>query len=144
MISSTGVAGLTLGGGIGWLVGKHGMSIDNLSFSGDLVTADGECPSPPSVESHPDLFWALRGGGGNFGVATSLEFRASPAGRRARRIRRLPGRSKPAMCSRFTASSPRQAPEELTAYAEILPRSPNSADRLIAIVVCWPGPPRGG
>ena len=78
VISSTGVAGLTLGGGIGWLVGKHGMTIDNL-LSVDLVTADGELVTA-SVESHPDLFWALRGGGGNFGVATSFEFALHPQG----------------------------------------------------------------
>ena len=89
VISATGVAGLTLGGGIGWLVGKHGMSIDNL-LSVDLVTADGVFVTA-SVQSHPDLFWALRGGGGNFGVATSFEFALHPAGRRAGRVRRLSG-----------------------------------------------------
>src|SRR5215207_6458801 len=72
VIASTGVAGLTLGGGIGWLMGRHGMSIDNL-LSVELVTADGEVVTA-SVELHADLFWALRGGGGNFGVATSFEF----------------------------------------------------------------------
>jgi FAD/FMN-containing dehydrogenase len=72
VISTTGVAGLTLGGGIGWLVGKHGMTIDNL-LSVELVTADGKLVTASATE-HPDLFWALRGGGGNFGVATSFEF----------------------------------------------------------------------
>ena len=78
VISSTGVAGLTLGGGIGWLVGKHGMSIDNLR-SVRLVTADGELITA-NHHSHPDLFWALRGGGGNFGVVTSFTFAVHPQG----------------------------------------------------------------
>ncbi|MFN0027648.1 MAG: FAD-binding oxidoreductase [Acidimicrobiales bacterium] len=75
-VSNTGIGGLTLGGGLGWLMGKHGMSIDNL-LSADVVTADGAFQTV-SAEQNPDLFWALRGGGGNFGVATSLEFQLHP------------------------------------------------------------------
>ncbi|HUF47586.1 MAG TPA: FAD-binding oxidoreductase [Vicinamibacterales bacterium] len=71
-ISSTGVAGLTLGGGFGWLMSKYGMALDNLTAV-DLVTADGS-HLRASASDHPDLFWALRGGGGNFGVATSFDF----------------------------------------------------------------------
>src|SRR5262245_33385261 len=72
-VSNTGIAGLTLGGGLGWLMGKHGLTIDNL-ISADVVTADGKfCKA--SAADHSDLFWALRGGGGNFGVVTSLEYR---------------------------------------------------------------------
>ena len=77
-VSNTGVAGLTLGGGLGWLMGKHGASVDNL-ISLDVVTADSEVRSV-SATRDPDLFWALRGGGGNFGVVTALEFRLHPAG----------------------------------------------------------------
>jgi FAD/FMN-containing dehydrogenase len=74
MFGTTGVAGLTLGGGIGYLARTHGLSIDSL-ISVDMVLADGSVVTA-SEDSHPDLFWAVRGGGGNFGVATSFEFQA--------------------------------------------------------------------
>jgi len=77
-ISTTGIAGLTLGGGLGWLMTKLGLAADNL-LSVELVTADGSVLTVSETE-HPDLFWGLRGGGGNFGVATSLEYRLHPVG----------------------------------------------------------------
>jgi FAD/FMN-containing dehydrogenase len=76
--STTGVAGLTLGGGFGWLSRKHGMTVDSL-LAADLVTAEGEQVRASETE-HPDLFWAIRGGGGNFGVVTRFEFDLQPVG----------------------------------------------------------------
>jgi FAD/FMN-containing dehydrogenase len=78
VISTTGVGGLTLGGGFGYLMGRHGLTIDNL-VSLELVTAAGEVITA-SAEENPDLFWALRGGSGNFGVVTSFEFNVHPVG----------------------------------------------------------------
>src|SRR5687768_5679681 len=78
IISHTGIGGLTLGGGLGHLMRKHGLTVDNL-LSVDLVTADGERMHVDAA-SEPDLFWGLRGGGGNFGIATALEYRLHPVG----------------------------------------------------------------
>ncbi len=78
VVSATGVAGLTLHGGVGWLLRKHGLSIDNLA-SVEIVTADGRLRRADPTEN-ADLFWAVRGGGGNFGVVTSFEFNVHPVG----------------------------------------------------------------
>src|SRR5215217_8180185 len=78
VVSMTGIAGLTLGGGLGWLNGKHGLACDNL-ISADVVTADGTLLRADDGEN-ADLFWGIRGGGGNFGVVTSVEYRLHPVG----------------------------------------------------------------
>jgi len=78
VVSTTGVAGLTLGGGLGWLMPKYGMALDNL-LSVEIVLADGTI-TRASADEHPDLFWAVRGGGGNFGVVSSFDFRVHPVG----------------------------------------------------------------
>src|SRR5215510_2088798 len=78
VVSSTGIAGLTLGGGLGWLMPKYGLALDNLR-SAEMVMADGSVVRA-AADENPDLFWAIRGGGGNFGIAASLEYALHPVG----------------------------------------------------------------
>jgi FAD/FMN-containing dehydrogenase len=78
VVSTTGIAGLTLGGGIGWLMGKHGLALDNLGAV-ELVSSQSKLLRASRTE-HPDLFWAVRGGGGNFGIVTSFEYQLHPVG----------------------------------------------------------------
>ena len=135
-ISSTGIAGFTLGGGLGWLMGSHGLAADNL-LSVELVTADGAVLNV-TEESEPDLFWALRGGGGNFGVATSLEYRLHPLREVVGGLIAHPfeaGKDVLRFYREFTES----VPDDLTVFAGLV-YAPGSADlRLAAFVVCHAG-----
>src|SRR5688500_17958512 len=112
IVSHTGVAGLTLGGGIGWLMRKHGLTADNL-LAADVVTADGELLRA-SADEHPDLFWALRGGGGNFGVVSSFELRLHPVGPDVLAGAILWDAGDTAEVLRFYRDFVRDAPDELT------------------------------
>jgi FAD/FMN-containing dehydrogenase len=135
VISTTGVAGLTLGGGVGWLVGKHGLASDNL-LSVDIVTAGGELVTA-SADSHPDLFWALRGGGGNFGVATSFEFQLHPQQMvYAGMVAHPPERARDVLA--FYRELADNAPDELGLYCGVMPE-PEHGQRVAAIPFCWTG-----
>jgi FAD/FMN-containing dehydrogenase len=117
-VSNTGVSGLTLGGGLGWLMGMHGLACDNL-ISVDLVNADGEF-MVASDTVHADLFWALRGGGGNFGVATSLEFRLHQVGPTVLGGLVLHPATDAGAVLRFYREFCAQLPDEAEAYAAIM------------------------
>ncbi|WP_068113152.1 FAD-binding oxidoreductase [Tropicimonas marinistellae] len=148
IISTTGIAGLTLGGGVGYLTRGCGLSLDNL-VSADVVTADGEMVVASETEN-PDLFWALRGGGGNFGVCTSLEYRLHPVGtvywgpmfyeiEEAGKI------------LKFFDEYIETAPREMGGFpafqiAPPLPFIPENrhGDMFAAIVACWSGDPEEG
>ncbi len=116
---SVGIGGLTLGGGVGYLVRKHGLTVDDL-LAAELVTADGQLLRVDD-RSHPDLFWALRGGGGNFGVATRFQFRLHPLGTIVGGLLILPATA--ATISSFVAAA-EAAPEELSAIANIMVAPP--------------------
>ncbi len=116
---SVGIGGLTLGGGVGYLVRKHGLTIDSL-LAADLVTADGQ-QLRVDAESHPDLFWAIRGGGGNFGVATRFQFRLAEVDAIVGGLLILP--ATPGVIASFIAEA-EAAPEELSTIANILPAPP--------------------
>jgi FAD/FMN-containing dehydrogenase len=112
---SVGVGGITLGGGVGFLVRKHGLTIDNL-LAADVVTADGELLRT-DADSHPDLFWAIRGGGGNFGVATQFQFRLQEVGPIVGGILVLP--ATPDVIAGFVAEA-EAAPAELSTIANVM------------------------
>jgi FAD/FMN-containing dehydrogenase len=135
--SSVGVGGLTLGGGIGWMVRRHGLAIDNLAGA-RVVTADGRLLTT-SEDEHPDLFWALRGGGGNFGVVVDFDFVAQPVtnlhfGSVAYRLddpADLLGRWRDAM---------RLAPEELSSTLVLMPPMPGAPPSAM-VLLCYAGEP---
>jgi FAD/FMN-containing dehydrogenase len=116
---SVGIGGITLAGGIGYLVRKHGLTIDQL-LAAKVVTADGRLLHVDD-RSHPDLFWALRGGGGNFGVATRLQFRLHPVDQVVGGLLLLP--ATPQVLAGFVAAA-EAAPEELSTIANVMPAPP--------------------
>jgi FAD/FMN-containing dehydrogenase len=144
LVSSTGIAGFTLGGGIGWLVRKYGLALDNLT-SVDIVTARGEIVTA-SMSENTDLFWGVRGGGGNFGIVTSFEYQLHPIGPvilggliayKAEDGREL---------LRFYREYAKQAPDELTMLAVYLTAPPLPflpkevhGTHLVAIALCYCG-----
>jgi hypothetical protein len=134
VVSKTGVAGLTLGGGVGWLARKYGLACDQV-ISFEMVTADGEVLQV-SADEHPDLFWALRGGGGNFGVVTSFEYRLHP-------VKMILGgivvhsRDSARDLLRFYRTFTQSAPDELAAYAALL-HTPDGMP-VAAIAACYCG-----
>ena len=139
VVSSTGIAGLTLGGGIGWLMSKFGLALDNL-LSAELVLADGRIVTA-SAEEHPDLFWALRGGGGNFGVVASFDYRLHAVGPVVTGgLIAYPFSDAWDVLRHFrevTAS----LPDELTVFAGLVHAPDGSGTRLVAMVVCHCGTP---
>ena len=137
VVSSTGIAGLTLGGGLGWLMGRHGMVVDNLR-SVELVTAGGEVWTV-SADQRPDLFWALRGGGGNFGIAASLEYQLHPVGPMIYGGPVFHAFTDAEKVLRFYRDFTRDLPDDLTAFAALV-HSPDGAAKLAGIVTAHCGP----
>jgi FAD/FMN-containing dehydrogenase len=145
LVSTTGVAGLTLGGGQGYLARKHGLTIDNLR-SVDLVTADGE-PVHASESENADLFWALRGGGGNFGVVTAFEFDLHPIGQEVLGGPVFHPYEDAREALRFYREFTADAPEELACYALVVRVPPEEpfpeayrGEPAVVFAVCYAGP----
>lgn len=135
-VSHTGIAGLTLGGGLGWHMARFGLACDNL-LSVDIVTADGSLRTA-SPSQHEDLFWAVRGGGGNFGVVSSFEYQLHPIESLITGGMILYPIEQAREVLRFYRSYSAQAPDDLTAFAALL-TSPDGAP-LVAIIAAWFGP----
>jgi hypothetical protein len=139
VVSVTGIAGLTLGGGLGWLNGKHGLACDNL-ISADVVTADGRLLTA-SEEENEDLFWGIRGGGGNFGVVTSFGYRLHPVGTVLGGGLSYP-LSEAQEVLRFYHEFASAAPDELSTTAS-LGVTPDG-DGVVGVSVCYCGPLKEG
>jgi len=143
LISTTGIAGFTLGGGIGWLMRKHGLTADNL-VAAELVTADGETLRASETDNR-DLFWALRGGGGNFGIVTRFEYRLHPVAQVIGGLTLYPAVRAGAML-RFFREITDSTPDELTLLFAFItaPPAPFVPEHLrfkpvVAIVLCYTG-----
>ena len=143
---SVGLGGLTLGGGVGYLVRKHGLTIDDL-VAADVVTADGQLRRV-DAETEPDLFWAIRGGGGNFGVATRFMYRLHPVGTIVGGMMMLPATTE--VIQSFIALA-EAAPEELSTIANVMPAPPmpmvpqeNVGKLVIFAMLCYAGAVEAG
>ncbi len=139
IISSTGVAGLTLGGGHGWLMRKHGLACDNVS-SVDIVTADGR-RMRASADENPELFWGVRGGGGNFGIVTSFEFRLHPLETVLAGFLLYPGSRTRDVVDLFREQASR-APDELT--LGVLITTWHDGRPVVAVAACHSGAMEAG
>src|SRR5262245_23019414 len=142
IVSSTGIAGLTLGGGLGWLMGKYGLALDNLR-SVELVTAEGKVLRT-SKDAEPDLFWAVRGGGGNFGVATSFEYQLHPVGPMITGglIAYPFGRARDVLKAFRDCTA--ALPDEHIIFAGLIHAPDGSGTKLAAMVTCHCGPVAAG
>jgi FAD/FMN-containing dehydrogenase len=136
VISTTGIAGLTLGGGLGWLMAKHGLAADNL-LAVELVNAAGDVLDVTEA-SDPDLFWALRGGGGNFGIAASLTYRLHPLTMVTGGLIAHPVDAAPEML-RFYRDALADCPDDLTVFAGLVHAPDGSGAKLAAMVVFHAG-----
>lgn len=149
IVSETGLAGLTLGGGFGWLTRKHGFTCDNL-LAAEVVTADGRVLRA-SEQENPDLFWGIRGGGGNFGIVTSFEFRLHPVGPDLLAGLMVYRMEDAADVLRFYRDFAADAPHELGSMAvfRLAPPAPFIPEALhgqpiMALIVCYAGDAQKG
>ncbi len=142
VVSTTGIAGLTLGGGLGWLMGKYGLAADNLRAL-ELVTAGGDVLRA-SAEEHPDLFWASRGGGGNFGVATWFEYEVHPVGPMVMAGLAAHPLTAARDVLRFYRDFTASLPDELSAFAGLLHAPDGSGTKLAAMIMCHAGDVEAG
>jgi FAD/FMN-containing dehydrogenase len=142
VVGTTGIAGLTLGGGLGWLMPRFGLALDNLR-SAEMVLADGSvCRA--SADENADLFWAIRGGGGNFGIATSLEYAVHPVGPMITGGLVVHPLQRGAEALRFFREQCAAAPDELMLVAGLLTAPDGSGAKLTAIVGAHCGPLSAG
>jgi FAD/FMN-containing dehydrogenase len=135
-VSGTGIAGYTLGGGLGWLMAKYGLAADNL-LAVELVTAEGDVLKVDAA-SHADLFWALRGGGGNFGVATSFTYRLHPVQTIVGGLIAHPLAAAPDLL-RFYRGAVADASDDLTVFAGLVHAPDGSGAKLAALIVFHSG-----
>jgi FAD/FMN-containing dehydrogenase len=136
VISTTGIAGLTLGGGLGWLMAKHGLAMDNL-VSAEIVTASGDILRT-SKDENADLFWGLQGGGGNFGAVSWLEYRLHPVGTVTSGLIAHPFDRARDVLKFFREMTSAVLPDDLTIFGALL-HAPDGA-QIAVIIVCHCGP----